>query len=85
MPEVNQKLVQQNRDLLNAAATGNLDTALSEHGQYLLGTEAAALGRLSNDELTQLARINSKLFERLRSQAVSPEGPLADWACGLVC
>jgi hypothetical protein len=84
MPEVNQKLVQQNRDLLNAAATGNLDTALSEHGQYITGTEAAALGRLSNDELTQLARINSKLFD-VANQAVSPEGPLADWACGLVC
>ena len=71
-----------NKDLLNAAAKEDLGNALSQHGQFITGTEAAALARLSPDELNRFAQINNKLFD-LANQVATAETD--DWVCGAVC
>ena len=80
--ELTHRVAKANKDLLDAAADIELSTALARHGQFVTGTEAAALARLSPEELRQFARINDKLFDLANQSATASEN---DWICGAVC
>lgn len=68
-------------NFLRIAATESLDAAASQFGEVINAREAAALSKLSANELKTLHEINSKLSAQTGFDA----SKFADWACGALC
>lgn len=67
--------------LLAAAANDGVDAALEAHGEAINGREAAALKKLTPQEISTFNAINNKIS----SLARSGKGNVEDWTCGALC